>query len=77
MFSNSNVGVVVHKNYVPLKVDCTKETDLCAEMVERYKVIGWPTLLFLEEDGSEIAESRLVGRLLDSVEFLDYLKKVE
>ncbi len=61
--------------YVPFKVDCTQNTDRCKEAVERYKVIGWPTLIVTDRHGNEVDEARLVGDVLGPSEFIQFLKK--
>ncbi len=35
---------------VGIKIDCTLESQNCSEAVNRYGVIGWPTILFLDKN---------------------------
>lgn len=77
VFSDPKVMEALKKEFVPVKIDCTKETDQCEEVVERFKVIGWPTILFLDPDGQEIPGKRIVGQVLKADEFLEYLKQID
>ncbi|MBI2083050.1 MAG: thioredoxin family protein [Deltaproteobacteria bacterium] len=72
-FSDPIVKEYILKNFVPLKVDCTKQTSVCKEMIDQYDVVGWPTYLLLNSEG-EIQES-IVGRVLGPSEFLPILEK--
>ena len=38
------------RNIVPIKIDCTLESDSCTEAVNRFQVVGWPTILFLDKN---------------------------
>lgn len=48
---------------VPIKVDCTSETPTCREMIDRFGVVGWPTVLFLGPDGKvrELIAGKVIG----------------
>jgi len=54
-FSNDKVQVFLKGKTVAIKVDGDKEKDL----VKKYKVEGYPTLVFLGNDGKEVG--RIVG----------------
>jgi len=75
VWSNTEVQEQVNVHYVPIKIDCTQETDECEQAIEDYKVIGWPTVLFLGKNGKEIRDTRLVGIVLDPDEFIKYLNE--
>ncbi len=43
--------VELSKQLVPLKIDGTVETDEVSEILDRYRVMGWPTFIFLDPKG--------------------------
>jgi len=47
-FSNPQVKEVL-KEFVRIKIDCTLDNPHCDEAVNRFEVIGWPTVLFLDK----------------------------
>ncbi|HLD44788.1 MAG TPA: cytochrome c biogenesis protein CcdA, partial [bacterium] len=67
----------VLKNYVPVKINCTRETKACLEMVNRYRVFGWPTVVFVNNMGIEFPQTRLVGTVMDRDDFMKYLEEIE
>jgi thiol:disulfide interchange protein DsbD len=77
VWQNKNIQLQVLKDFVPVKIDCTTETDACARAVQRYSVIGWPTILFLDRGQKELTDKRLVGRVMTAEEFLEYIKDVK
>ena len=48
----------------------------CEEAVDRFKIIGWPTVLFLDHQGNEIKGSRIVGVVFQGEEFIKYLNQL-
>jgi thioredoxin-related protein len=52
VFSESAVGTFINSRYVSLKVN-VKDT-VGKQIYEKYEVAGFPTVLFLDADGSEI-----------------------
>ncbi len=76
VWSEKTVEQTLDADYVAVKIDCTTDTPQCNDMVERYDVVGWPTILFLNNDGSEISKSRLIGIVMSVDEFLNYLKSL-
>lgn len=77
VFADERVKERIQKDFVPVKIDCTQETDHCAEAVARFKIIGWPTILFLDETGHEIGGKRIVGRVMGRDEFIRYLDQID
>lgn len=73
VFSDEEVRRVLQKHFEAVKIDCTRETPQCAEFVDEYHVVGWPTILFLDSGGRELQDKRLVGRVMGKNEFLDYI----
>lgn len=75
-FSDSRVRAYIRENLVPLKIDCTKNTPTCKTMVDRYQVIGWPTVLVLDPSGEVLKGGRIVGEVYGPGKFLDYLRRI-
>jgi thioredoxin:protein disulfide reductase len=63
------------KGFVALRVDCTEETPVCKEMVDRFHVVGWPTILFLSPDGKVNDQFSLIGESLNVEEMLEHIDK--
>ncbi len=60
-----------------LKVDLTDPDDPAIEaLIEKYEILGVPTILFLDAHGNEIPETRQAG-FVSAKEFLEILKKVK
>lgn len=77
VWQNKNVQQAVFKDFVPVKIDCTTETNSCTQAINQYKVVGWPTILFLDHRLNELVDKRLVGTVVSAEEFLEYLKDVK
>ncbi len=57
VYSKSDVGAIANANQVNYKIDAEKGEGL--DFAKKYKVTGYPTILFLDADGNEI--DRIVG----------------
>ena len=57
-FSRDDV-VQLSYQLVPLKVDATVETNEVKRLVNRYGVLGWPTVIFLSPDGKRYRDLRV------------------
>jgi thiol:disulfide interchange protein DsbD len=77
VWSKPRVKEELAKNWVAVKIDCTRETNECVQAVKRYQVIGWPTLVFINAEGQEWKDERLVGKVIGEEEMLEKLKKVK
>lgn len=65
------------EGFVRLKVDLTDPDDPATdELIEKYEVIGVPTILFLDADGKEVTTARQTG-YVSPKDFLEILKKVK
>lgn len=61
-------------DFLRMKVDLTRyDSERSEELREQYDIAGVPTVMFLDEDGNEIREARVIGFLGPEA----FLKKVE
>ncbi len=72
-FSKPEVQTYLTQNFIPLKINCTEETPQCNQMVDRYKVIGWPTMIILDSKGNLL--KKYVGESWNAKEFLKNVQK--
>ncbi|HKY64516.1 MAG TPA: cytochrome c biogenesis protein CcdA [bacterium] len=63
------------ENFVMVKVDCTTDDDQCRKATERYEVVGWPTVLFLDSAGRPIPDVKLVGGFADKERMLELMRQ--
>lgn len=75
-FRDPAVVAELNQNWIPWKVDATFTTPALTRILDQHKVMGWPTLLFLNSDGVEFPESRRVGEVVPAVELLLTLQKL-
>jgi thiol:disulfide interchange protein DsbD len=65
------------ESFLRMKVDLTHFDSKRAEKLrQQYKIAGVPTILFLDSEGNEIKNSRVIG-FLNANKFLERLEKVE
>ncbi|MDO8644696.1 MAG: cytochrome c biogenesis protein CcdA, partial [bacterium] len=76
VFSNPAVQKSL-QDFVLIKVDCTDETDQCREAVERYQVIGWPTILFLTPEGKVLEGETLIGVVPEIDPFVKKMERIK
>lgn len=74
-FQDASVRTALETAIVPLQIDTTVMTPEKDAIVERYDVVGWPTLLFLASDGTVYDDLTLVGRVVDAEELLDQIER--
>jgi thiol:disulfide interchange protein DsbD len=68
--------IELSRNFMMLKADLTTASDpLTARLKQTYAVKGVPTLIFLNSDGSEARELRVVG-FIEKEELLEKMKAV-
>jgi thiol:disulfide interchange protein len=60
VFSNSRVARAA-ESFMPLRVDATAPDAKTAELLERYRIEAFPTIVFLDATGKERSNLRLVG----------------
>lgn len=71
------VAQEIRERFVAVKIDCTQETTECREAVQRFQVVGWPTVVFLDSHQQEIKEKRLVGTVVLAGEMLEMLQGIK
>ncbi|MCC7343980.1 MAG: thioredoxin family protein [Deltaproteobacteria bacterium] len=63
------------ERFVMVKVDCTTDDAQCRQATERYEVVGWPTVLFLDREGRPIGDVKLVGGFADKDRMLQLMQQ--
>ncbi len=59
---------------VVLQVDMTRNSAENDAIMQRFQILGLPTILFFDEQGQEISQMRITG-FLDAEQFLDWLNQ--
>lgn len=59
-------------NFVVLRADVTHNTDFDQAILKRFKVIAPPTMIFINQEGEELASDRIVGEV-DAKEFTKHV----
>ena len=72
--SSSKVAEAL-KRFVTLKVDMTRPTPPTEKLRRTYNVVGFPTLIFIDSDGTVRSDMTQVG-FIDADTFLDVLARV-
>lgn len=75
-FRDPRVIEKLANEWVAWKVDATFATPELKIILDRYTIVGWPTLVFLNAEGKEFPKSRRVGDVLTSDELLQFLDHV-
>ena len=73
-FSDPRVADLISQKFIPIKIDFTFPDDSTDQIEKDFNVLGLPTILFLNPDGSEIPDSRITG-FLNNDEFLKHIGK--
>jgi len=66
--------VAALKNVVPLYIDATVETGEVGRLLDKYKVFGWPTILFVGKNGKVYDELTVAGGVPTADEMLRLIK---
>lgn len=77
VWNDEKITQKIKENWVAIKIDCTQETPHCKEATDRYNVVGWPTIIFLDRNQEEVEEERLVGKVVEAEEMEKILERVE
>lgn len=73
-FTDTNVQQKLNEMVV-LQIDLTKNSTENIAFMQHFNVLGLPTILFFDENGNELSQSRVTG-FLDAILFLDRLNKL-
>ncbi len=73
-FRDQEVISFVRKNLSAARVDFTIPDESTDEIERRFKIVGLPTILFLDSNGEEIPDSRITG-FLNAKDFLTHVRK--
>lgn len=73
-YTYSNPEVILKlENFAKMKVDLTSPEDPATQdLIEKYNILGVPTVLFLDSEGKEIPQTRITG-FVPAKEFLEIL----
>lgn len=72
-FQDARVRQALVDEIIPLRVDTTFLNDTVRSLIERYHVVGWPTLLFVTPDGEVITDLSLVGQVVSAEQLLEQI----
>lgn len=73
-FTDINVQQKLNEMVV-LQIDLTKNSTENIAFMQHFNVLGLPTILFFDENGNELSQSRVTG-FLEANKFLDWLNKL-
>lgn len=62
--------------FVGIKIDATKTSLYLERLMQRFTVVGLPTIVFIGKNGQEVREARVVG-FMPPANFLERLKQVQ
>lgn len=62
-------------NMLLLQVDMTENSEQDVEIMERYNVLGLPTIIFFNKSGEELTTQRVTG-FMGAEAFLDHLERI-
>lgn len=71
IFPDAKVGALFNKKFVAIKIDAEKGEGI--QLASKYKVKGYPTMLYLAADGTE--KERLVGATPNPEFLINYTKQ--
>lgn len=75
-FKNPEVKKAL-QDFVPIKINCTLETPECKEAADRYEVIGWPSIFFLNSKLEVQKDLDVVGQFVGPERMLEILKELK
>ncbi len=63
------------QSFVMLKIDCSTDDDNCQRATERFEVVGWPTILFLDHRGHPIEGVKWIGGFANKEQMLSLMRQ--
>ncbi|MBI4237353.1 MAG: thioredoxin family protein [Deltaproteobacteria bacterium] len=76
-FQDPRVVAALATRIVPLRIDTTFTNRTVEGLIERYHVVGWPTLIFAAPDGTLFDDLRLVGEVVSPERLLEVITEAE
>jgi len=73
VFTDSEV-IKLSRNFVTVRADLTKAQSYHDQLMDRYQIRGIPLVVFINSDGKEVEQLRIVG-LVDKTQFANRLKE--
>lgn len=64
------------KDLVVLHIDSTIETSEVKRVLDKYNVVGWPTILFVSFDGTVYGDLTIVGDVPKKEKLMEYIEEV-
>ena len=63
------------KDLVVLHIDATIETKEVKRVLDKYNVVGWPTILFVSFNGTVYDDLTIVGDVPEKERLLEYIEE--
>lgn len=75
-FKNPEV-IKALRDFAPIKINCTLETAECKEAADKYEVIGWPSIFFLNSNLELQKDLNIVGQFVGPERMLELLEELK
>lgn len=76
-FQDPRVIEALATRIVPLRIDTTFTDRAVEALIDRYHVVGWPTLIFAAPDGTLFDDLRIVGEVVSAERLLEAISEAE
>lgn len=76
-FQDPTVREALRTKIIPLKVDTTFLTPTIDALINKYHVVGWPTLLFTTSDGNPLQDLQFIGEVVSAPELLEHINRAQ
>lgn len=73
-FADEDVLSALAKKVVPLRIDMTFPDEASLELAEHYGIVGWPALVFVNSDGTEMSGLKMVGKVVSAEDLLHQIE---
>lgn len=74
MANDENIAEIM-KGFVVLHVDATNDSPEINRILDKYNVVGWPTILFVSSGGKMYDDLRIVGEVPETEELIRTMKE--
>ena len=75
VFAKADVRRVL-EGFMLIRADVTRNNAFDQEIMKRFKVVAPPTVIFLNPNGQELSDARIVGEV-DAKEFIGHIQQIE